>query len=645
MKQPRAIKLFVFALFTLVLPLPPRASAQDRPLPEARHDVEPGRYRDHVCYLADDALEGRLPGMPGGIAATEYIAEQFKAIGLKPGGTDGAYFQPFTIERIKRRHDELASVRINGENRPWKIGTDWIPMPFSKPAAFAGPLAFAGYGISAAKFEYDDYADFDVKGKILIVIRYEPKAPDPQSEFGGETPSRHALFSKKAALAAEHGARGLLIVNQADREGEMDQLYPWYDWDAHQTYALPIVHVRRALADELLEHGKLPKLAQLQEQLDRERRSLSADLQDISIEIETGLRFVEGRNVLGILPGNGDTGETIVVGAHHDHVGNIPDDDGPPNVPVIHNGADDNASGTAGVLELARVLAADGPYRRNILFMTFDAEELGLLGSNHFVEYPTVPLESIRAMINLDMIGRLSQNHFTIFGAGSAREFRELLDDSAQQLELTFHAPRANTDWFGGSDHYSFYAKNIPVLFLFTNIHKQYHRPEDDCELVDVDGACRVLRLIRPVIAELANLPEGPDFIPADQEAAPPDEQEVAKAPEAPKARGGQRRGGEGLRVSLRLIPDHAYTKNDGVRILSVLDNGPAEQAGLQDGDIVVKIGEDRITDIYSYMETLKQYEPNQKITVVVRRGDQETAVEVTLGEARRRYAKPRDKD
>ena len=608
------------------------------------HDVEISleHYEADLRYLASDELEGRLPGTPGGLAATQYIADQFKAIGLKPAGESGTYFQPFTIEARKARHDLNAVFDVNGIRRDWKIGRDWIPLPFSKPDVFAGSLAFAGYGIRAAKFDYDDYAGFDAHGKILIILRQEPRSDDPQAEFGGETPSRHALFSKKASLAADQGAVGILMVNGADPAGEPDQLYPWYDWDSSQTYSLPIVHITRAVADALIIEGGLPNITELQERLDHDRKSLSADLKGLSAEIDTGLRYIEGRNVIGLLPGSGNTDETIVVGAHHDHVGNVPDDNGPANVPVIHNGADDNASGASGVIELARALAAGPALRRNILFMTFDGEEMGLLGSSYFVEHPVVPIENIRAMINLDMIGRLRQNQFVIYGAGSAKEFRELLDHANQQLKLTFKTPPANVDFFGCSDHHPFYLKNIPALFLFTNIHKQYHRPEDDADLIDFPGACEVLNLIRPVIAELADLTEGPAFIPAEQEEHSA-EDTAEQHPDVDtngdtdsNSDSSRNQQGDEVRVSLRMIPDHAYTKNDGVRVLSVIDKGPAQVAGMQDGDLIVRIGEDRITDIYSYMDALKQFEPDQTAAVVIKRGDSESTIQVVLDKARR---------
>ena len=272
-------------------------------------------YVAHIRYLASDALAGRLPGTPGGQAATEYIAEQFKKLSLKPGGVDGTYFQPFTIRRLKQLHEDQAAFNVGGLAHDWQIRADWIPMPFSKLARIEGPLAFAGYGISAPKFSYDDYAEFDAKDKVLLILRHEPKDEDPDAAFGGETPSRHALFSKKARVAAEKGAKGLLIVNAPNRSPDKDQLYPWRDWDTTQSYSLPIVHISREIAGAILQKAAMPDLKTLQEKLDQDRKPLSSNLEGITVEIETGLEFVEGRNVLGLLEGNGGSDELVVIGA------------------------------------------------------------------------------------------------------------------------------------------------------------------------------------------------------------------------------------------------------------------------------------------------------------------------------------------
>ena len=606
-------------------------------------------YLAHVRYLASDELGGRLPGTPGSHAATEYIAQQFKQIGLKPGGVEDTYFQPFTIRRLKQLHDSEAAFKISGVEGEWKIRENWIPMPFSKPGKIEGPLAFAGYGISAGKFDYDDYAGFDPTDKVLLILRHEPKDEDPEAAFGGETPSCHALFSRKARVAAEKGAKGLLIVNAPNRDPDRDQLYPWHDSDTHQSYSLPIAHISRQIANAILEQAGMTNLTTLEEKLDQERKPLSTDLEGITVDIETGVKYVEGRNVLGLLEGEGRGDEFIVIGAHHDHLGKVRPHRGESKEPVIHNGADDNASGTAGVIELARAFASGPRPQRSILFMTFDAEELGLLGSRHFVDHPTVELEKIVAMITLDMIGRMNQDRFAIYGVGTGKEFRELLDAYAEELTLSFKAPASGSGFFGGSDHHSFYQKDIPVLFAFTGVHKQYHTPEDDWELIDGDGATKVLQLMHPAISEIASMGERPTFVSAEEEQAAREAQKEAEAQAEAEEETEQEQAADERparpgrpRASLRIIPDHAYDGDGGFRVLSVIQDGPAAKAGMKDGDLIVRIADEPVSDIYSYMEALKPHQPGDQVEVVVKRGEEQVKLKVTLGESRRR-PKPRD--
>jgi hypothetical protein len=273
-----------------------------------------------------------------------------------------------------------------------------------------------------------------------------------------------------------------------------------------------------------------------------------------------------------------------------------------------------------------------------MLFMTYDGEELGLLGSRHFVDNPTVEIESIVAMITLDMIGRLNLNRFTIYGVGSGKEFRELVDASAEQIDLSFKAPASGSGVFGGSDHHSFYVKNIPILFAFTGIHKQYHTPEDDWELIDGEGATKVLHLLHPVISEIANMPERPTFVSAEDEELAPEDQAEADTEDEGEQDADERPARPGRpRVSLRVIPDHAYDGDDGLRILSVIDGGPAAKAGLQDGDIVTRIADEPINDVYSYMDVLKSHEPGDEVEVVVKRGEEQLKLKVKLDKSRRR--------
>ena len=492
----------------------PLAADEPSTKPAARSPFSADVYLAHIKYLASDDLTGRQPGTEGCELAAEYVARHFADAGLKPGGDDGTYFQQFEVTRGKKLVDDEASLKVEDVEQRWRVRKDWIPLPFTSTEDVEGPLAFAGYGIKAPIHDYDDYADFDATGKVLLMFRYEPQSDDPEAAFGGKTPSRYAMFLKKVQTASKQGAKAVLIVNPPKREGLDDTLYPWDEEASEQTYDLPIVHVSRTLAEALVKKGGLGSLADLQGKLDRERKPLSADLH-LTLKLKTGVKpnKFPTRNVLGLLKGDGSTDDTIVVGAHYDHLGKVPPrSDQHDNTPQIHNGADDNASGTAGVLELARVLAGEPRLHRNTLFIAFSAEEMGLLGSAQFVEHPTLALKDVRAMVNFDMIGRLSADKFTIYGLPSGKEFEKLVDRAAEQAGIKYRAPAGGSGMFGASDHASFYDHDIPVLFPFTGVHKQYHSPEDDWELIDAEGAAKILTMFHSVVRDLANLESGPTF-------------------------------------------------------------------------------------------------------------------------------------
>ncbi len=633
----------------------PAAAATSQPVAAALQEAvgfDSEAYLEHVRYLASDELGGREPGSAGIELAAEYIARQFERVGLRPAGSDGTYFQPFTVRRGKKLDDNEAALEVGGLDGTWTVRKDWIPLPYTLPYNVEAPLAFAGYGIDAPEFEWNDYEGFDATGKALLIFRYEPAAGDPDARFGGQTPSRHAMFRRKARVAARAGAQCLLVVNPPLREGD-DALVAWQPEATEQTFEMPMIHVSRALADALVRKAGLPPLADLQRRLDEDRKPLSADLKGLTLRLKMGVtpNRIPARNVLALLPGVGSTDETLVVGAHYDHLGTRPAPTSGGD-PVIYNGADDNASGTAGVLELARVLAATGGLRRNILFIAFSAEELGLLGSTHWVENPTVPLEQVKAMFNFDMIGRLEGKEVTLYGQGTAAEFAALLEAAATSTGLTFRAARGVP---AVSDHAPFHRRGIPVLFAFTGVHKEYHRPEDDWQRIDAPGAVRILELFAEIIRNVANMPSGPTFSaaaagepidmpgkqPAIDEArteGPPDGNAGRTPPGAPATRpageaetrpsdDGEPRQPERPRVRLGIVPDMAGGVEPGVVVQGVMEGSPAQAAGMREGDRIIRIGPHTITDIYSYMDALRDHQAGDVVEVVVVRNQAEKAV------------------
>lgn len=598
-------------------------------------------YIAHVKYLADDKLEGRLPGTPGIELAAEYIARQFESAGLTPAGDDGTWFQTFEVRRGKRLVPDEALLEVGGLDEPLKVGEDWTPLPFSLMEDAEGPLAFAGYGIEADLHEYNDYAGFDATGKILLILRYEPPADDPQADFGGRDPSRYALFNVKAATAAIHGAKALLIVNPR-RGDEEDKLFEFTEEWAKRTFDLPMAQISRRAAEVILKRAGQPDLARLQEKLDQERKPLSADLK-LDVKLRVGIRpnMIPTRNVVGLLKGAADVAESIVVGAHYDHLGRTPPFFDPQSrEPVIHNGADDNASGTAGVIELARVLGQERGLRRDAYFVAFSAEEMGLLGSKQFVEHPPVPLVQIRAMINFDMIGRLSAGKFTIYGVGTAIEFDGLVRAAAERVGVEYRGPLGGVT--GASDHAEFFSHDIPVLFPITGVHKEYHRPEDDWELIDADGAVRILAMFLPITRDLANLSAGPTFqkpteAPAEEAPIKPGVEHEKEAEQAAARAGAAGAGPSDVQKATRpktrlgIIPDHAATDQPGVVVDTVLPGGAAKAGGVQDGDRIIRIGERKIQDIYAYMDVLKTFKPGDEVELVLVRKEQELTLKLKL--------------
>jgi hypothetical protein len=474
------------------------------------NEADPELYLDHVKFLAGDALAGRRPGTEGIERAADYIGVRFAAAGLAPAGEDGTYFQHFEVVRGKRLDSAAASLELQGIDTDWQIGADWTPLPYSTDEVVSGPLAFAGFGINATEYGYNDYENFDANGKILLIFRYEPASVDAQAEFGGENLSDHSYFATKDEVAAREGAKALVLVNPTRADTD-ESLYSFAEESPARTGQLPLIHVTRAVAEEMLSQAGMDDLDTLQQRLESGGGPLSADM-GLTIEVDPGIHYdiIASRNVIGLLKGGQETTDTIVVGAHYDHLGNVPlQFDPPDDTRYIHNGADDNASGTAGVLELARVLAQEPSRRRDILFIAFSAEEVGLVGSSYFVNHPTVPLDRIRAMVNLDMIGRYVPGDFQVDGTYTAAEFPEMVRRAAQAAGFECRTPAGITS---DSDHASFYDKGIPVLFPFTGFHDQYHRPEDDWQLINAEGAAAILNMFRQIVVELASMPSGPAF-------------------------------------------------------------------------------------------------------------------------------------
>jgi hypothetical protein len=387
---------------------------------------------------------------------------------------------------------------------------------------------------------------------------------------------------------------------------------------------IPFVMIRRDFADKVLAAAGEPSLADLEKEIDLDLKPRSRLLKGVELYARYTIErpSIETKNVVGVLEGAGPSAdETVIIGGHYDHLGRggllsgslafLSSD--------IHNGADDNASGTAMVMELARRLAGRrDALPRRLVFMAFSGEERGLIGSQYYVNHPLYPLSSTVMMFNFDMVGRLNpRSELTMIGTGSTPGADALVDVLGKSAGLTIKTITGLTDGFGGSDHQSFYAKNIPVLFAFTGIHPDYHRPSDDSDRINFGGMARIADYFELIILDIARRPERPAF--------------TRLAPPSRSARTAQS-ASSGMGVTLGVMPDYSDQSKDGMRLSGVREGGPAAKAGLKGGDAIIKIGGKPVGTIYDYMESLKGYKPGQRVEVVVRREGKELTLSVDLG-------------
>ncbi len=573
-----------------------------------------GRYLNDVTFLASDALKGRGDGSPELDQAADYIASEFGRLGLKPAGEANSYFQNFEITTGATfgRKNELEIADHN-----LKIDEDFVPIKFSDTAEFEGPLVFAGYGITAPEYKYDDYAGIDVNGKIVVVFRYEPQENEPSSVFNGTGLTPHASFIYKAINARMHGAKGIIFVTPPVTHAEED-VGPATRQVEAADMGIPAVNAKRAfIADALKASGE--DLADLQKKIDADLMPQSFDLPAVRARIETDVvrERKTVKNVIGALEGSDPNlkNEWIVVGAHYDHLGlGERDSLAPSQIGQIHHGADDNASGTAGVMELARLAASAKPqWKRSVLFMTFAGEEIGLLGSAYFANHPTVPITAIDGMLNLDMIGRLSNNRLFVGGTGTSPSFKAMLDEFNGTVGLNVESTESG---YGASDHTSFNTKKIPVLFFFSGLHSDYHKPSDTSDKINAPGAVKVLSLVYMAMDRLASEPQRLSYVEVRQPTQP------------------GRGSGGGYGPYFGSIPDFRDDLK-GVQFADIVANSPAEKAGLKAGDLMTSFDGKEILNLNDYAYALRLKKPGDIVPVIVKRNGEDLKVDVTL-EARR---------
>ena len=580
--------------------------------PPAIPTADPHRYLDDIKALTTPAMEGRGAGSKGLTRAEHLIEKRYKSLGLEPAGTN-SYLQPFTVitgAHLKGKNH--FAVLTGDQKRELKPKQDFVPFSFSASGSARAPMVFAGYGISADEFQYDDYAGIDVKDKIVVVLRYEP--PSFAVKAGNQGMTQHSQLVTKAINARNHGAKALVLANGKLGDGEEDLLTRFGSVSGPENAGIIFLQVKNAVAEGWLKSaGK--SLAELQEQINASSKPASFALPEnqtaaLTVSIETTQATVN--NVLAYLPGKTD--EYVIIGAHYDHLGRGNFDSlAPSQIGQIHPGADDNASGTAGVLELARLLAPQkGQLRRGILFASFAGEELGLLGSAAWVKEPTRPLEKCVAMLNMDMIGRIKDQKVYIGGVGTGSTLKAVVEQ-AQKEENSGFKIEYSPGGYSSSDHTSFVAKKIPVLFFFSGLHSDYHKPSDTWDKIDPDAAARLLNVVGETGELLADAEERPSFI--------------VVAEDQPGGRSG---GPGGYGPYFGSIPDFGQVET-GVKFSDVKPGSPAAKAGLKAGDILVQFGDKPIKNLYDFTDALRRSKVGDVVEVKVLRDGQPVTASVKL--------------
>ncbi len=559
--------------------------------------------KENIMYLASDSLKGRKPGKEGDMLASGFIREKLRDAGLQLIAEKG--FQPFKV---------ITEVGL-GEKNTFNVGgkeflvqDGFLPYSFSANAGVTGNAVFAGYGFKFEKggVKYNDYEGIDVEGKWVLLLKGDPEMDNQESIFIEFSDER-----SKVLTALDQKAAGVLLVGGAQYNSK-DELSPLFYDKNSSTYPIPVIQVTREVANSILQPAR-KNIEGLEELLAGEVSGKGFQLDiEVTANVDVVHKVVESQNVVGVVPGNDPAlmNEYVVIGAHHDHLGMGGQGSGSRAVDTIavHNGADDNASGVAAVIELAEKVAGERLNKRSIVFTTFGAEEMGLVGSKAFTNNPPVDLEKVVAMVNFDMVGRLDtiENSLSIGGVNTSLETREIIERLNPGFNLAL-----SDDGYGPSDHSSFYAQGIPVFFVSTGAHADYHTPEDDVGYINFEGQEKVVKYFYDVVMEVANRQEALTY----------------------NESGSMQRSGRGgrFKVTLGVMPDFAGIEKRGLRIDAVTKGKPAHKGGMVKGDIITALDGMKVGNIYDYMNRLKALEPGQNITVDVIRDDKVEVLIVQL--------------
>ena len=576
----------------------------------------------HVDYLCRDDLEGRATGSVGAQLATDYVAAYLGALGMQPAGDDGSWFQEF---EFSSGVDLGKNNQLAVGDRIFQLNKEWRPLSFSKIGDVpASGVVFAGYGIVSKsedeQEEYDSYVHLDVKDKWVMVFRYMPENLTAEQR---QALSRYSHLRFKTTIATDRGARGLLIVSGPNAKAK-NPLVPLSSDRMSSASGIPVISITDEVAQELLKSsGK--QLKQLQDALDDGDPQMGFALDGVELDAMVDIEQIKGsgRNVIGrLMVGDAPSAQSVVVGAHIDHLGrgsgsSLARDE---EQGQVHFGADDNASGVAAMLEVAQYLAKqkrDGKLKgtRDILFAAWSGEELGLLGSSHYVKdlaEQNGDSESIQsqvaAYINFDMVGRLRKS-LVVQGIGSSSVWSGEIERRNVPVGLPIVL---QNDSYVPTDSTAFFSRGVPSLSAFTGSHSEYHTPRDTPDLLNYEGAAKIARLMGLVTRSVALASDPPDFIEQSKSVA-----------DRPRAR---------MRAYLGTIPDYAAGDVKGVKLSGVNKDGPAGKAGVKGGDVIVELAGKKIENIYDYTYAIEALKIGETVRMAVQRKGQRVEMQVTPG-------------
>lgn len=624
------------------------------------------RIMSDIYYLTSDELEGRGSTTEGIHKAADYIAGQLKKAGLQPAGVDGTYFQPYDFK--------LAGPRLGNDNYiKFTVAGNTIDVPKTTVQTLGAgnsgvlkdaAIVFVGFGITSDEPKYDDYEGVDVAGKVVIILRKSPQQDDKaEKKFAEEL----ATLTSKINRAVEKKAGAIILVNDATLSKESDDLVRFnFAGTRAKKETPPVFQAKRSVIDQMLSKAGMKSLNDIEATIAEGQKPQSAVLKDVTVSLKADINRdgIKIKNVMATVPGAGDLAEEIVyVGSHYDHVGRG-ETGSLANSKEIHHGADDNASGTCCNLEIARRWQElqSGPNanknRRRVVFQWYSAEEWGLIGSDYYTKNPLFPWEKTASMLNLDMVGRLGFDEnklgknmdedgikrarekkypLEIVGISSAKDFESVVDKANADLQVEIIKPKSSP-YFSASDHYSFYKKNIPVMFFFTGMHPQYHRPTDVWQTVNIKGIRQCAELGQNILEGMTTMAR-PEFIKPSS-ASPRKSVEPAKKPDEKKSEtpkkapavdphAGKATNDGDKEIAPVKVPRMGimFDYNDpgpGVMIDNVTDGRPAQKAGLKSGDRILEVNGKKISSMNdgedSYMLIMSKFKPGQELTLLVDR-------------------------